>query len=96
MKRFRVSLSTVLTLIFFFVAAAQTVEAQSGKVVGVSDGDTITLLIDRIPGKVRLYGIDWPENSQNFGTRAKQFASEMVLEKSLPWKCWTPTDTADP
>jgi endonuclease YncB( thermonuclease family) len=58
MKRFRVSLSTVLTLIFFFVAAAQTVEAQSGKVVGVSDGDTITLLIDRIPGKVRLYGID--------------------------------------
>lgn len=81
MKRFRVPLSIVLILIFFFVAAAQTVEAQSGKVVGISDGDTVTVLLDRIPVKVRLYGIDCPENGQDFGRRAKEFASQIVFGK---------------
>jgi endonuclease YncB( thermonuclease family) len=33
----------------------------SGKVVGVHDGDTITVLRDRTPVKVRLFGIDCPE-----------------------------------
>jgi len=32
-----------------------------GKVVGVSDGDTITVLNEKTPIKVRLCGIDCPE-----------------------------------
>jgi hypothetical protein len=38
LKRLRVPLSVALTLLFFSVAA-QTVKAQTGKVVGVSDKD---------------------------------------------------------
>jgi endonuclease YncB( thermonuclease family) len=55
--------------------------AWSGKVVGVSDGDTITVLRDKHPEKIRLYGIDCPEKRQPFGKKAKQFTSDMVFGK---------------
>ncbi len=55
--------------------------AWEGKVVGVTDGDTITVLQDKNQVKVRLYGIDCPEKRQAFGTRAKQFTSELVFGK---------------
>ena len=54
-------------------------EEFSGKVVGVSDGDTITVLRNRTPIKVRLHGIDCPEIGQDFGSRAKAFTSELVF-----------------
>lgn len=38
----------------------------SGKVIGVTDGDTITVLHDRTPVKIRLHGIDCPENGQEY------------------------------
>jgi micrococcal nuclease len=56
-------------------------QAWEGKVVGVTDGDTITVLQDKTPIKVRLYGIDCPEKRQAFGTRAKQVTSECVFGK---------------
>jgi hypothetical protein len=42
------------------VCAALSVPAGdfSGKVVGISDGDTITVLRERTPVRVRLHGID--------------------------------------
>ena len=53
-------------------------EEFAGKVVGVSDGDTITVLRNRTPIKVRLHGIDCPEIGQDFGSRAKAFTSECL------------------
>ncbi len=46
--------------------------AWSGKVVGVTDGDTITLLHAGREEKIRLYGIDCPEKRQAFGTKCTQ------------------------
>lgn len=64
--------------------AAQTVSADfSGKVVGVSDGDTITVLKDREQVKVRLVEIDAPEKGQAYGNRSKQTLSELVLGKQV-------------
>jgi len=60
------------------------------KVVGVSDGDTITVLKDKMQIKVRLYGVDAPEKSQAFGSRARQFTSDLVFGKTVEVK---PTDT---
>ena len=63
-------------------------EEFAGKVVGVSDGDTITVLRNRTPIKVRLHGIDCPEIGQDFGSRAKAFTSELVfgqVVKVVPW-----------
>jgi micrococcal nuclease len=55
--------------------------AWSGKVIGIADGDTITVLHDKQPQKIRLYGIDCPEKRQPFGNKAKQFTSELVFGK---------------
>jgi endonuclease YncB( thermonuclease family) len=50
------------------------------KVVGVSDGDTLTVLTAEKQGvKLRLHGIDAPEAGQGFGSRAKQAASELAF-----------------
>lgn len=55
----------------------------TGTVIGVSDGDTISVLRDRTPIKIRLDGIDCPESGQDFGRRAKQFTSAMVFGKTV-------------
>jgi len=52
-----------------------------GKVVGVADGDTITVLQNSKQYKIRLYGIDTPEKKQDFGQKAKMFTSDMVFGK---------------
>lgn len=55
-----------------------------GKVVGVADGDTITVLdSSKIQHKVRLAGIDAPEQSQAFGNRSKQSLSNLVYQKDV-------------
>ena len=51
----------------------------SGLVVSVLDGDTIEVLHNNRPERIRLSGIDCPEKGQAYGTRAKQAASELVL-----------------
>ncbi len=75
--------SIVWLALIFFVVLPCPAWAWSGKVVGVSDGDTITVLRDKQPEKIRLYGIDCPEKRQPFGKRAKQFTSELVFGKHV-------------
>src|SRR2546426_3984017 len=55
----------------------------SGRVVGISDGDTIKVMHNGKAEKIRLYGIDCPEKGQAFGQRAKQFTSAMVFGKTV-------------
>ena len=58
--------------------------AWTGKVVGIADGDTITVLRDgHDQVKIRLYGIDAPESGQPFGRASKQKLSSMVYGKSV-------------
>jgi endonuclease YncB( thermonuclease family) len=73
------SFSWLLALALFLVPA--TAAAWSGKVVGVIDGDSITVLHDGRGEAIRLYGIDCPEKGQDFGTRAKQATSALVFGK---------------
>ncbi|WP_150538731.1 thermonuclease family protein [Actinobacillus vicugnae] len=53
------------------------------KVVGVSDGDTLTCLYQRTPFKVRLLYIDAPESAQPFGNKAKQALAKLVFKKQV-------------
>jgi micrococcal nuclease len=55
----------------------------TGRVVGVTDGDTITVLHEGIEERVRLNGIDCPEKRQAHGNRAKQFTSMLVFGKDV-------------
>lgn len=74
----------ITTLLFIF--SRDTPATLSGKVVGVSDGDTIIMLIDQQQEKIRLEGIDCPEKRQVFGKKAKQFTSDMVYGKTVSLK----------
>ena len=54
----------------------------AGRVVGVSDGDTLTLLTpEKQQVKIRLGEIDTPESRQPYGERAKQALSDLVYGK---------------
>ena len=71
-----------IILILPVLAWSQT-SSWTGKVVGVSDGDTITVMHYGKDERIRLYGIDCPEKRQAFGKRAKQFTSNMVFGKNV-------------
>jgi len=54
-----------------------------GRVVGVSDGDTLTILdSSNTQFKIRLAAIDAPEKAQPFGQRGKQKLSDLCFGKS--------------
>ena len=54
--------------------------------MGVSDGDTITVLKDGTQVRIRLAAIDCPEKGQPYGQAAKKFTSHMVAGKVV--KIW--------
>ncbi|MBP0447337.1 thermonuclease family protein [Roseomonas sp. SSH11] len=55
-----------------------------GRVVGLSDGDTLTLLTaERRQVRVRLGEIDTPESRQPYGTRAQQVLSGLVFGENV-------------
>lgn len=65
---------------FIFIATVHL----SGKVIKIADGDTFTILLpDNKKERIRLYGIDAPENSQPFSKNAKQFLSNLIFEKKV-------------
>jgi endonuclease YncB( thermonuclease family) len=63
-------------------------DALVGKVVGITDGDTIMVQLDRHEVKVRVSGIDAPEKMQPFGQRSKEHLSDCAFGKTvtIEWK----------
>ena len=58
---------TLLTAISLVLLSSQGLAADfTGRVVGVADGDTITVLHDGKGERIRLHGIDCPEKRQAF------------------------------
>ena len=69
-----------------FLLSSQTALSESyiGRVVGVSDGDTITVLDSaNVQHKIRLTGIDAPEKNQAFGNISKQHLANLVFSKTV-------------
>lgn len=61
-----------------------------GKVVGISDGDTLTILDNsKTQYKIRLAQIDAPESSQDFGNASKQNLSKLCYNKEAKAKVET-------
>ena len=84
-KRKILSLTLFLSFLLNFPCLSW---AWSGEVVGITDGDTITVLNSKTlkDVKIRLYGIDTPERGQAFSKRAKQFTSKLVYGKVVEVK----------
>jgi len=55
----------------------------SGKVIAVMDGDTLLVIRDGHPVKVRLAEIDAPEKAQPFGMESQKSLAEMVMGKQI-------------
>lgn len=55
----------------------------TGRVVAVEDGDTIDVLHDGRPEKLRLNRIDCPELGQDYGARAKAYTSGLVFGRDV-------------
>lgn len=74
-----------ISLILTFTLIAGNISAQiKAKVIGITDGDTITVLSDsNTQTKIRLAEVDCPESKQPFGKNAKQFTSSQVFGKQI-------------
>lgn len=66
------------------VATAATL---SGYVVGITDGDTLVLLVDRQKYKVRVAGIDAPEKRQAWGEKSKTNLSRLAFNQPAVADC---------
>lgn len=55
----------------------------TGRVVDVHDGDSITVLVDKVQHKIRLDGIDAPEAKQAFGEASRKALATMVAGKTV-------------
>lgn len=84
-RKFLCTIGLSFILIGCHLAAAQDVLI--GRVVGIADGDTFTLLTrDSTQVKVRVAHIDCPERKQPYSEKAKQFTSDAIFNKMVEVK----------
>lgn len=70
----------LLTLFFFLFL---TILPQTGKIVKITDGDTMEMVSGGYSYKIRLAHIDAPEKKQAYGTKAKQYLSDLCFGKTV-------------
>lgn len=81
-KRLLTMLIFVGLITFFNTCSSQ--QSLYGRVLRVSDGDTIVLLDKQNnEHRVRFYGIDAPEKDQPYGDRASEFLAEQIEGKNV-------------
>lgn len=76
----------IMSALSMLLAMSITVHVETllGRVVGVADGDTVTVLDGmNEQHKIRLMGIDAPEKKQAFGSRSKQALSALVFNREV-------------
>lgn len=67
-----------------FVRTKYPIQQLFGEVVGISDGDTLTLLDEnKTQHKIRLDGIDAPESHQDFGTQSRKALAKKVIRQQV-------------
>ena len=82
----------VVAGVLLILGGVARAESLLGRVVGVTDGDTVTVLdTAKAQHKVRLAGIDAPEKGQPFGERAKENLSRLVFGRDVRVD-WRKTD----
>ena len=74
----------LILVLFLFLSNFANAKTIEGLVVGVADGDTITVLDQqKNTYKIRLQGIDAPEKKQAFGEKSKQSLHDLVHSKQV-------------
>jgi len=80
-----VRVAAMLLLVAVLTGTVRAAKPLVGKVVRVTDGDSVEVLVEegRKPYRVTLDGIDSPELPQPFGKTARQFTSDSALGKTV-------------
>ena len=75
---------TVAALICLLAASASAQTTLTGRVVGIADGDTVTVLdASKTQHRIRIAGIDAPERGQPGGQRSKESLSALVYDQPV-------------
>mgnify|MGYP001061623653 CR=1 FL=1 len=76
--------SIIVTAIFLLVSTQAFANTLQGKVINVTDGDTVTILDEQgLKHPIRLVGIDAPEKGQPYGEASTQNLIELVSGKTV-------------
>lgn len=74
----------VAVVVLMLYATCGAADTLTGRVVGVHDGDTITVLDgSRIQHKIRLAGIDAPELGQAYGKASRNHLADRIAGQSV-------------
>jgi endonuclease YncB( thermonuclease family) len=73
----------LLTIVLAAAAFASEYTQFSGRVLRVSDGDTLTVDAGGSPVKLRLYGVNSPEKKQEGGPEAAEFTRRLALDQTV-------------
>ena len=75
--------------VMYVTVAVQGANADElvGRVVAVTDGDTIKVLVSHKQIRVRIAGIDAPERRQSYGTRSRQNLGRLLQERVVRADC---------
>lgn len=87
-SRLVICITVAFLVLCCFLSFSVNATTLTGKVIKVSDGDTISIL-DRAKNthKIRLAGIDAPEKSQPFGQKSKDQLAKTVFGKQVKAQC---------
>ena len=69
--------------VWVLLAGPVAAEEFTGRVVGVTDGDTIKVIHANHSETVRLLGVDAPEKRQAYGDRARRFTAELAFDRTV-------------
>lgn len=84
MKRLTSLIALIVALVYGYSEYTDIIyDSRSYKalVVGVADGDTITVKTKRAKQKIRLFGIDCPEKLQPYGKAATLLTQRLAFKK---------------
>lgn len=74
----------LICILLLLLSPLSFAEELTGKVIKVSDGDTISVLdSNNQKYKIRLQGIDAPETQQAFGETSRQSLASLVYDKEV-------------
>jgi endonuclease YncB( thermonuclease family) len=82
-KNWQVGTITTVAVLALTTGSSAAAAELKGRVIGVNDGDTITVLSNNHQERIRLADIDCPEIKQPFGNQAKKHCARLCFNKAV-------------
>lgn len=72
-----------IIFLFLFLPLQYAIADIHGEIIRIIDGDTVDVLVNKTPIRVRLVDIDAPESKQPFGQKSRQFLADMIFRQQV-------------